>query len=127
MILSDFLHELEDNPDAVREAIEDYNYVFAATTQYSGSKYMSKVKTKYKEKHVRYDTVIVDEAARISPRDLLIPMAQAEKRIILVGDHRQLPHIIDEEIAKALETGEDSGNPKLNHDFVKKSMFERAG
>ena len=125
VILADFLHELEDNPGGVRETMEDYNFVFAATTQYAGSMKMSNVKTKYsKDASVKYDTVVVDEAARTSPRDLLIPMSQAEKRIILVGDHRQLPHMIDEEVAKALETDEGSENPNLNQDFVKKSMFE---
>ena len=120
-ILADFLHELEDNPNGVRESIEDYNFVFAATTQQAAGKSirLAKTKDKDKEEFVKYDTVIIDEAARVSPRDLLIPMAQAEKRIILVGDHRQLPHIIDEEVAKALESGED-----INQDFVKKSMFE---
>lgn len=122
-ILAEFLHELEDNLDGVREAIEDYNFVYAATTQYSGSHYMAKVKTKYKDEFVKYDTVIIDEAARTSPRDLLIPMSQAEKRIILVGDHRQLPHLIDEEVARALEGGDSSG-PSVDVDFVKKSMFE---
>ncbi|GAM10463.1 putative protein [Geobacter sp. OR-1] len=122
-ILAEFLHELEDNPDGVREAIEDYNFVYAATTQYSGSEFMAKVKTKFKGDVVKYDTVIIDEAARTSPRDLLIPMSQAEKRIILVGDHRQLPHLIDEEVARALE-GDDSSDPQVNVDFVKKSMFE---
>jgi superfamily I DNA and/or RNA helicase len=118
-ILADFLHELEDNSNGVRESIEDYNFVFAATTQQAAGESIKLAKTKDKEEFVKYDTVIIDEAARVSPRDLLIPMAQAEKRIILVGDHRQLPHIIDEEVAKALDSGED-----INQDFVKKSMFE---
>jgi superfamily I DNA and/or RNA helicase len=50
-------------------------------------------------------------------------MSQAEKRIILVGDHRQLPHLIDEEVARALEE-DDSDASNVNVDFVKKSMFE---
>jgi len=45
-----------------------------------------------------YDTVVVDEAARANPLDLFIPLAKAKRRIILVGDHRQLPHIIDREL-----------------------------
>ena len=123
-ILADFLHELEDNPNGVRESIEDYNFVFAATTQQAAGSDIRRAKTKDKEEFVKYDTVIIDEAARVSPRDLLIPMAQAEKRIILVGDHRQLPHIIDEEVAKALESGEVNEGVDINQDFVKTSMFE---
>ncbi len=127
-ILAEFLHELEDNPDGVREAIEDYNFVYAATTQQAVGKDIIRSKNKnvrydQRTEMVKYDTVIIDEAARVSPRDLLIPMSQAEKRIILVGDHRQLPHLIDEEVARALE-GDDSSGPPVDVDFVKKSMFE---
>lgn len=127
-ILAEFLHELEDNPDGVREAIEDYNFVYAATTQQAVGKDIIRSKNKNVQYHqrtemVKYDTVIIDEAARTSPRDLLIPMSLAEKRIILVGDHRQLPHLIDEEVARALE-GDDSSGLPVDFDFVKKSMFE---
>lgn len=127
-ILAEFLHELEDNPDGVREAIEDYNFVYAATTQQAVGKAIIRSKNKnvrydQQTELVKYDTVIIDEAARTSPRDLLIPMSQAEKRIILVGDHRQLPHLIDEEVARALE-GADSSGTSVDVDFVKKSMFE---
>lgn len=127
-ILAEFLHELEDNPDGVREAIEDYNFVFAATTQQAVGKDIIRSKNKnvrydQRAEMVKYDTVIIDEAARTSPRDLLIPMSQAEKRIILVGDHRQLPHLIDEEVARALE-GNNSSGSSVGVDFVKKSMFE---
>lgn len=127
-ILAEFLHELEDNPDGVREAIEDYNFVYAATTQQAVGKDIIRSKNKnvrydQRTEMVKYDTVIIDEAARTSPRDLLIPMSQAEKRIILVGDHRQLPHLIDEEVARALE-GDDSSGPPVDVDFVKKSMFQ---
>ena len=69
---------------------------------------------------LEYEYVIVDEAARVSPRDLMIPMSQG-KRIILVGDHRQLPHIIDEEVAKRMEEGEDVTDES---EWLKKSMFQ---
>ncbi len=128
VILAEFLRELEDNPDGVREAIEDYNFVYAATTQQAFGKDIIRTKNKtvrydQKTEMVKYDTVIIDEAARTSPRDLLIPMSQAEKRIILVGDHRQLPHLIDEEVARALEGDDSSGQP-VDVELFKKSMFE---
>ena len=127
-ILAEFLHELDNNPDGARNAIEDYSFVYAATTQqaFGGSIISSKkkyVRDDQRREMVKYDTVIIDEAARTSPRDLLIPMSQAEKRIILVGDHRQLPHLIDEEIARVLESDESSSQ-QGDLDFLKNSMFE---
>lgn len=120
--LAMFLQELEDNPHGVRVAIEDYNYVFAATTQQSDGSSIKKAKAKNDPLEVdSYDTVIIDEAARVSPRDLLIPMVKAKKRIILVGDHRQLPHIIDEAIIQALQDDDDQALSE--DDYVRESMF----
>ncbi|MDD7984712.1 AAA domain-containing protein [Lentisphaera marina] len=125
--LAEFLHELDDNRDGVREAIEDYNFVYAATTQQAVGKDIIRSKNKnvrydQRTELIKYDTVIIDEAARTSPRDLLIPMSQAEKRIILVGDHRQLPHIVNEDIVRTVE--EKLGDKgKIESDYVRESMF----
>lgn len=120
-VVADFLYDLENNPHGVHTALEDFNPVYAATVQQSEGKAIAAAKRRLQNKDhgrfVTYDTVIIDEAARVSPMDLLIPMAQAARRIILVGDHKQLPHIIDEEIARKLEAGEDAQN-------LKESMFE---
>lgn len=122
-ILVDFLSELENNPVGIRRSIEDYQFVYSATTQQSLSKSIIDAKVRGTEDIKRtvpfYDTVIIDEAARANPSDLLIPMVQAEKRIILVGDHRQLPHMIDESIVDAIKNNEE-----INSDIYKVSMFE---
>jgi superfamily I DNA and/or RNA helicase len=49
-------------------------------------------------------------------------MAQAEKRIILVGDHRQLPHIVDEDVVRTVEEKLGS-KEKTESDYVRESMF----
>lgn len=107
-VLADLVHELEGNPAGVSEALGEYSFVFAATCQGSERDEIRRVKRgayARSDESIEYDTVIVDEAARVSPRDLLIPMAQGLRRIILVGDHRQLPHIVEEEIIRQFETG----------------------
>jgi superfamily I DNA and/or RNA helicase len=68
-----------------------------------------------------FETVVVDEAARANPLDLFIPMSLADRRIILVGDHRQLPHILEQEIERDLDK---SVNEKTK-DMLRKSLFER--
>jgi DNA polymerase III delta prime subunit len=127
-VLANFLHELETNPEGIREAIMDYVFVYGATTQGAEGKDIRKAKTaNSRDAAMRYDTVIIDEAARVSPRDLLIPMAQAEKRIILVGDHRQLPHIVDDEIIRSAMTEEAEDGRIVDNKFkyyIKHSMFE---
>jgi len=110
-ILSDYINELENNPFELQEMIREYSFVFSSTTQQSDGKDITNAKI-----DDFYDTVIVDEAARVAPMDLLIPMVKAKKRIILVGDHRQLPHIVDDDLIKNSELNEN--------DMIKKSMFQ---
>ncbi|MDR2596004.1 MAG: AAA family ATPase [Treponema sp.] len=119
--LAEFLAELEENQYGMIDAVSDYSYAFAATCQQSVNILMQNKKgVTEKKKMEPFEYVIVDEAARVSPRDLMIPMAQG-KRIILVGDHRQLPHIINDEVARQMEEGE-TGEEKV--DWLKKSMFQ---
>lgn len=122
-ILVEFLLDLENNPSGMMEAVSSYSYAFAATVQQSvGKEVQSKkgLKEKAEGKFLEYDYVILDEAARISPQDLMIAMSQG-KKIILVGDHRQLPHIIDDDVARRMEEGK-SGRSEV--EWLKKSMFE---
>lgn len=42
-----------------------------------------------------FDVVIIDEVSKATPPELLIPMLRG-KKIILVGDHRQLPPLFNE-------------------------------
>jgi len=120
--LAEFLAELESNPYGMIDAVSDYSFAFAATCQQSVNRTMQMHKGitgNDADQTIEYDFVIVDEAARVSPRDLMIPMAQG-KRIILVGDHHQLPHIIDDEVARQMEEGETGQGESAWH---KKSMF----
>lgn len=115
-VLYDYLDDLENDPAGVRDAIRNYTLVLAATCQHSvGGKIIAHKGGNEKI----FDTVIVDEAARANPLDLFIPMSLAERRIILFGDHRQLPHILEADIEKQLELSED----EKTHDNIKKSLF----
>ncbi len=124
-IVNEFYLELKNNPEQTEKIISAYNFAFAATAQQSDRVEIKRAKNLLRpnddNSHAEYDTVIVDEAARITPGDLMIPMSQASRRIILVGDQRQLPHIYDEEIFSFMredEKIEDEGDIKI-------SMFEQ--
>lgn len=112
-----YLDDLNNDPHGVRATLQDYTAVLAATCQQSVSRPMEKAKG---EGGIRFDTVIVDEAARANPLDLMIPMARAERRIILVGDHRQLPHILEPDVERQLESSQES-----TRDELALSLFER--
>ena len=120
-VVADYLHQLENNPHSVRRAVIDYNSVFGATCQQSASKFTATFK-----QNLEYDTVLIDEAARSNPVDLYIPMVQARRRIILVGDHRQLPHIIDHQLQREIEKDVacDKSVAGATKDFIEESLFE---
>lgn len=126
--LSELLLEMENDPAGIQDAVMDYCFAFAATCQQSVNKTMQRIKgidpdkskTLDDEPEMKYDYVIVDEAARVGPRDLMIAMVQG-KRIILVGDHRQLPHLIDEDVARKMEKDRDAAD---TGEWLEKSMFE---
>ncbi|MFP4949393.1 AAA domain-containing protein [Providencia hangzhouensis] len=68
-----------------------------------------------------YDLVVIDEAARSPASELAIAM-QVGRKILLVGDHKQLPPLFDEEHIKAAKRI----LPNVSTDELKRSDFERA-
>ncbi|MGL4987531.1 MAG: AAA domain-containing protein [Treponemataceae bacterium] len=107
-ILATWISILDGNYTGLEDAIKECDFVYAATAQQAVANEITNQKKLIDEtmEGQLYDTVIIDEAARAAPPDLLIPMCLAAKRIILVGDHRQLPQLVDEDICKTIETDE---------------------
>lgn len=71
----------------------------------------------------QYDWVIIDEAARSIASELAIAM-QSGKRILLVGDHKQLPPLYSEPHKKAL--ARKLGLVVNDYEDLLQSDFERA-
>lgn len=75
---------------------------------------------------INFDTVIMDEASKATPPELALPVLFGKKSII-VGDHRQLPPMIDGEEIKDLlvSIGEKALAKTLSHKEFEISQFER--
>ena len=69
-----------------------------------------------------FDYVIVDEAARANPLDLMIPLALG-KKVLLVGDHKQLPHYIESQDVNEFAV-EDADNKVTRKEILTKSLFQ---
>jgi hypothetical protein len=98
-VLERYLDDLRNDPHGVRQTLREYTVVLADTIQKAAGKAVRRMKTD----DIVYDTVIIDEAARATPLDLLISMTRATRRIVLVGDHRQLPHMLEPDVERELE------------------------
>mgnify|MGYP000980420925 CR=1 FL=1 len=74
-------------------------------------------------KDMEYDVAIIDEAGQIQLHDIIVPMSKARKTI-LIGDHKQLPPVADDDFIK--EAREKFDDIEVNLDEVYKvSLFEK--
>ena len=67
-----------------------------------------------------FDYLVVDEAGRGSSLELLIPMVRG-KKIILVGDHKQISPELEKEIQKKMEADESFTDENVK--MLRKSIF----
>lgn len=111
-ILQKYMELIQDEKE-IKQIVETYSNITAATCQQA-------MGIGRNASNQKFDLVIVDEAARANPLDLLIPMSMG-KKIILVGDFLQLPHMLEPEVTKHLER--DKKLESLN--ILKKSLFQR--
>lgn len=106
--------------------------VFAATCSECGSRNFADVYQQIFQKgqdtmvETEFDVVIMDEASKATPPELILPLTLG-KKVIIIGDHKQLPPMIDEnEFSEALEA---VGAKKLVEDWTKAdykiSQFEK--
>ncbi len=116
-IIWEFKQELT-NSSNVDRLIKRYSRINAATCQQSANPNLSPSMSGFDDD---YGFVIVDEAARSNPLDLLIPMSMGQK-IILVGDHKQLPHMVEKDIVEAVAARQEGKNVES---VLEESLFMR--
>ncbi len=68
-----------------------------------------------------FDVAIIDEVSKCTPPELLIPALKA-KKIVLVGDHRQLPPMLREDTIEDIVA--EMGTSKEELSFIKESLFK---
>lgn len=97
----------------------------AATCSICGSKSFGEVYNQLFGKHdMQFDVVIMDEASKATPLEMAIPMVLG-KKIILIGDHKQLPPMVDDDEVKEAfrKIGRSDLVDKLEN--IKESQFKR--
>lgn len=73
-----------------------------------------------------FDVVIIDEVSKATPPELLLPMLKARK-LILVGDHKQLPPMIgDDTLAEVVDgLNYSDAEKEETKNYFKTSVFEK--
>jgi hypothetical protein len=130
-ILDDFLDKISNFSMGIRESIAHYTLAYATTVQKSVANRFLDLRSRHiqqmNDQGKGFDYVIIDEAARANPLDLFIPMSLAKKKILLVGDHLQLPQTLEPEIEKDFKASNnaDKNNTPAKAIDLKESLFER--
>ena len=70
----------------------------------------------FSENYPSFDVVIIDEASKSTPPDIILPMLKG-KKVVLVGDHKQLPPFIDQNAYDEV----DDENPQIK-ELIKVSL-----
>lgn len=124
-VLEQLSNALHFDPQQAQNTTEEYAMVIGATCQQSAGNQMSNLKdvASLDDTSITFDTVVVDEAARANPLDLFIPMSMSERRIVLVGDDRQLPHLLVQEIEQ--EVASQNSLNEIERKAFESSLFER--
>lgn len=133
------LSAIMSNPTATFiKSLFDYDVSRLLSTKNKSSKQYGKLVKRFgfetneeaeKIKNILFDTVIMDEASKATPPDLLLPLCFGKKSIV-IGDHRQLPPLLNEkdfketlldlQDKKAMELAEE-----IDREFVETSQFKR--
>jgi RecA/RadA recombinase len=117
-LISDWIEGLknpsEQNRQELRRIYLDNANVIGITCSQSA-------KGNFSKEFESFDVIIIDEVSKCTPPELLIPALKA-KKLVLVGDHRQLPPMLNnstiEEIAEELGTTTEELN------YLKESLFK---
>jgi hypothetical protein len=120
LALVDYLQALDSDPQAVEWTLRAYTASYATTCQQAASNKLAEAKHVGSGEDVVFDTVIIDEAARANPLDLMIPMTLAARRIVLVGDHHQLPPMLEPDVERQLIEQDTA-----TQDTLRRSLFQR--
>lgn len=124
-VLEQLSDSLSVDRAAAQAVVHEYSMVVGATCQQAAGRQMASLKevSGLDSTDIEFDTVVIDEAARANPLDLFVPMAMAKRRIVLVGDDRQLPHMLEPDIEGQLQ--EEHQLTELQLAAFRSSLFER--
>ena len=98
----------------LRQIYFDNANVIGITCGQSGGK-------KFSEEFRNFDCVIVDEVSKATPPELVLPLLKG-KKVVLVGDHKQLPPMVGHNTLTELAEEMQTNPEKLA--FMRRALFQ---
>ncbi|WP_210468826.1 ATP-binding protein [Sporosarcina sp. 6E9] len=111
--------------DANEHDLNEIRKLYVQHANVIGTTCVASARRDFMEEYPVFDVVIIDEVSKATPPELLLPMLKG-KKIILVGDHHQLPPLVGQEtLEEFLEESEDRQEKNELKKLLEESLFER--
>lgn len=111
------LIDCSENKDALQEYLLHSFQIIGATC-------VGLANARFGLSHLEFDLVIIDEAGKAKPGELLIPINRG-KKVILIGDHKQLPPVIEPKFFEDNKKGSITTSDIIEEQtFFSSSFFE---
>ncbi|MDM5333686.1 AAA domain-containing protein [Ureibacillus composti] len=109
--------------------LDEIRKLYVKNANVIGTTCVASANKEFMDNYPTFDVVIIDEVSKATPPELLLPMLKG-KKIVLVGDHHQLPPLIgDETLEETLEAvikESDTFEEKRELEkLLEESLFER--
>ncbi|HEY9853281.1 MAG TPA: AAA domain-containing protein [Leptolyngbyaceae cyanobacterium] len=105
---------VQDRSELRRTYIDNTNVIGITCVQAAGYSFAREFNN--------FDVVIIDEVSKCTPPELLIPALKG-KKLVLIGDYRQLPPMLHENSIE--EIAEEMGTTREEMAFLEQSLFKR--
>jgi superfamily I DNA and/or RNA helicase len=112
------------NKDEISEIDKDILEVLISSHNIIGATCVGLANKKIGLNLVEFDMAIIDEAGRATPPELMIPMLRA-KKVVLIGDHFQLPPSSDQKLIESIEDGNEDILNNIDREFLETSFFQK--
>ncbi len=118
-IVQDWIQKLrnpsaQDRTELRRTYIDNANVIGITCVQAAGYHFAKEFND--------FDVVIIDEVSKCTPPELMIPALKG-KKLVLIGDYRQLPPMLHENSIE--EIAEEMGSTREELAFLEESLFKR--
>ncbi len=123
--LNRYQHFIQDWIEKVRNPSErdrnDLRRIYLDNANVVGITCVQAANRDFSEEFQSFDVVIIDEVSKCTPPELLIPALKG-KKLVMVGDHRQLPPMLDTSTLEEVVQEIDSTREELQ--FLEESLFK---
>ncbi|MFW9259023.1 translation initiation factor IF-2 N-terminal domain-containing protein [Nostoc sp. CALU 546] len=100
---------------------DDLRHIYLDNANVVGITCVQAASRGFSEEFKSFDVVIIDEVSKCTPPELLIPALKG-KKLVMVGDHRQLPPMLDTSTVE--EVAQTMGNTRDELQFLEESLFK---